>query len=38
MVAYFEMRAAAKGLPLDEMINDMLKKDIELIESVRLAP
>lgn len=34
VLAYLEARAAAKGLPLDEMVNDMLKKDIELIEVV----
>jgi hypothetical protein len=34
VLAYLEARAAAKGLPLGEMVNDMLKKDIELIEVV----
>ncbi len=34
VLAYLEVRATAKGLPLGEMINDMLKKDIELIEVV----
>ena len=37
VAAYFEGRAAAKGLPLDEMVNDLLKKDMELIESVSMA-
>jgi len=34
VLAYLEARATAKGLPLSEMVNDMLKKDIELIEVV----
>ena len=34
VLAYLEARAAARGLPLGEMVNDMLKKDIELIEIV----
>ncbi|MFO1423153.1 MAG: hypothetical protein U1F70_05795 [Candidatus Competibacteraceae bacterium] len=32
---YLEARATAKGLPLGDMVNDMLKKDIELIEAVK---
>ena len=35
VLTYLEARATAKGLPLGEMINDMLKKDIELIEAVK---
>ena len=35
VLAYLEARSTAKGLPLDEMVNDMLKKDIELIEAVK---
>ena len=35
VLAYLEARAAAKGVPLNEMVNDMLKKDIELIEAVK---
>ncbi len=34
VLACLEGRATAKGLPLGEMVNDMLKKDIELIEVV----
>ena len=34
VLAYLEARATANGLPLGEMVNDMLKKDIELIEVV----
>ena len=34
VLAYLEARAAARGLPLGEMVNDRLKKDIELIEVV----
>lgn len=34
VLTYLEARATAKGLPLGEMVNDMLKKDIELIEVV----
>ena len=35
VLTYLEARATAKGLPLGEMVNDMLKKDIELIEAVK---
>lgn len=34
VLAYLEARATEQGIPLDEMVNDMLKKDIELIEVV----
>jgi len=34
VLTYLEARAAARGLPLDDLVNDILKKDIELIEVV----
>ncbi|MBB1126335.1 hypothetical protein [Thiospirillum jenense] len=33
--SYLQARATAKGITLNEMVNDMLKKDIELIETVK---
>lgn len=33
--AYLQARANAKGLPLGDLVNDMLKRDIDLIESVK---
>ena len=30
---YLAKRAAARGVPLDQLINDLLRKDIELIEA-----
>ncbi len=35
VLTYLEARATAKGLSLGEMVNDMLEKDIELIEAVK---
>lgn len=32
---YFEARAKAKGVELNTMVNDLLKKDIALIEGVK---
>ena len=32
---YLVARAAAKGVPLDELVNSLLKQEIELIESVK---
>ena len=32
---YFIVQAKAKGVPLDTMVNDLLKKDIALIEGVK---
>ncbi|MFA7270917.1 MAG: hypothetical protein WC073_16390 [Sterolibacterium sp.] len=32
---YLAAKAEAKGVELAELVNDMLKKDIELIEAVR---
>jgi hypothetical protein len=32
---YFATRAKAKGVELNRMINDLLKKDIALIEDVK---
>jgi hypothetical protein len=34
VLACLEARAKAKGLPLAELVNDLLEKDIELIEVV----
>ena len=31
---YFSAKAKAKGVPLSVMVNDLLKKDIELIEGI----
>ena len=33
--SYLEQRAAQKGVPLGEMVNGLLKQDIEIIESVK---
>ncbi len=33
--AYLAERAANKGIPLGEMVNGLLKKDILIIESVK---
>jgi hypothetical protein len=32
---YLAERAAQKGVPLGEMVNGLLKQDIEIIESVK---
>lgn len=32
---YLTARAEAKGVPVDRLVNDLLKKDIELIESAK---
>lgn len=32
---YFSEKARAKGMELDTMLNDLLKKDIALIEGVK---
>ena len=32
---YLAERAAQKGMPLSEMVNTLLKQEIEMIESVR---
>lgn len=32
---YFEEKARTKGIELDAMVNDLLKKDIALIEGVK---
>ena len=32
---YFTKRAEAKGVNLNEMINDLLKRDIALVEGVK---
>jgi hypothetical protein len=32
---YLTEHAAQKGVPLDEMVNTLLKQDIQLIESVK---
>jgi hypothetical protein len=33
--AYLAERAEQKGIPLDEMVNALLKQDIQIIESVK---
>ena len=33
VLAYLAERAKAKGIPLDELVNSLLKKDIALIET-----
>jgi hypothetical protein len=33
--SYLSARADAKGVPFDRLVNDLLKKDIELIEAAR---
>ncbi len=35
VLEYLAERAKAKGVPLNELINQLLKKDIELIEAGR---
>jgi hypothetical protein len=32
---YFSQRAAEKGIPLGEMVNDLLRREIQIIESVK---
>jgi predicted DNA binding CopG/RHH family protein len=33
VLAFLTERAAARGIPLSQLINELLKKDIELIEA-----
>ena len=35
VLTYLAERAKAKGIPLNELVNQLLKKDIELIEAGR---
>ena len=35
VMTYFEAKAKAKGVALNVMVNDLLKKDIALIEGVK---
>jgi hypothetical protein len=35
VMAYLQARADARGVSLNRIVNDLLKKDIELIEAVR---
>ena len=35
VLEYFEEKARAKGVELDTMVNELLKKDIALIEAVK---
>ena len=35
MLKYLAERTKAKGIPLNELVNQLLKKDIELIEAGR---
>jgi hypothetical protein len=32
---YLAARAKAKGIPIDQLVNEMLRKDIELIEMAK---
>jgi len=32
---YFSERAAAKGMPVGDLVNELLKRDIELIETAK---
>ena len=32
---YFAARAKARGIEVDQLVNELLKKDIELIEAAR---
>ncbi len=33
VLAFLAARAQARGIPLNELVNELLKKDIELIEA-----
>jgi predicted HicB family RNase H-like nuclease len=33
VLAFLTVRAQARGIPLNELVNELLKKDIELIEA-----
>jgi hypothetical protein len=33
--AYLAERAKAKGVPISDLVNDLLKRDIELIEAAK---
>lgn len=35
VLTYLNERAASKGVEVNQLVNDMLKKDIDLIESVK---
>lgn len=35
VLAYLNKRAASKGVEINQLINEMLKKDIDLIETVK---
>lgn len=35
VLAYLNERAASKGVEVNQLINEMLKKDIDLIEAVK---
>ena len=35
VLAYLEARARARGITLSRLVNELLRKDIELIETVR---
>ena len=32
---YLAARAKAKGIPIDQLVNEMLRKDIEIIEMAK---
>lgn len=35
VLAYLDKQAAAKGVEVNQLVNEMLKKDIDLIETVK---
>ncbi len=35
VLAYLQARAKAKGVEVNELINDLLKREIEIIEAVK---
>ncbi len=35
VMAYLSARAEAKGLEIEELVNDMLRRDIALVEAVK---
>lgn len=35
VMAYLSSRADAKGLEIEELVNDMLRRDIALVEAVK---
>ncbi len=35
VIAYLSARAEAKGLEIEDLVNDMLRRDIALVEAVK---